>query len=137
MGKFINIIAAIICIISVMFNWGYYFGTSDTKSKILNDRLAQLETQNDNVQGTIKNIENQLAYIRGYLSKQALSNTAVNFNVDQAIKASSEINLPPSEFTQLFSTINSLPIPEAKKYLKENTKFSDEQINAIFKTNIQ
>jgi peptidoglycan hydrolase CwlO-like protein len=133
MDKIINIVAVAICLISVIFNWGYYFGKSDTSLNNLNDRLLNLEKQTDEIQSSIKNIDNQVAYIRGYLSKQISKNTSSTVNFDQAIKASAEQNLAPQKFDEIFTTINSMPAPLAKKYLQEKNIFSNEQINAILK----
>lgn len=130
MEKAINVIAAIICIVSVIFNWGYYFGQSDENINVFKEKFKRLESENDRNQEDLKNIENQVSYIRGILSTQS-NYINKNYNVDNAIQASAKINLPPEKFNQIFSTINSMLTPEAKTYLKEKAGFSDEQIKSI------
>ena len=90
----------------------------------------KLESENDKNRDDLKNLENQISYIRGILSNQ--SSVGKNYSVDKAIQNSAKINLPPEQFNQIFSTINSMQTPQAKVYLKEKTDFSNEQIKAIF-----
>jgi hypothetical protein len=124
------VVSALIGVGSAIYNWGYSFGKADQVVSGFETELKKLAIFCETNAQNINVLSSQIAYIRGQLDTQSKNS---NYIPSKAIQESAKNKLSPQEYNFIFSTIDKMPLPEARIFLKTRAGFSDQQIKSMLK----